>query len=247
MRPHWDKKAESWDGHLPQSELFSHLRDTVMEVAQPAPSDIALDLGAGSGFLTIPLAERVRRAYAVDHSSEMLRGLHEKVVLAAGEVIAVLDDLRRYEPPEALNLVVSNYALHHLSHSSKRQLLRRCYSWMMPGARIVVADMMVPLTLRPGQSGPLLRRVLSIARRGPAGYLRIAKNVARWAAQRGEYPADRQFWMRALSEARFTGVGGLDIGDESGVVWGLKPPPRERGDEGAEHASDADRGTLDRL
>ena len=139
MRPHWDQKADSWDGHLPQSDLFSHLLDTVMQAAQPAPSDIALDLGAGSGFLTIPIAERVRRAYAVDHSAEMLRGLRDKAGASGVEVIAVQKDLRRYEPPEAVNLVVSNYALHHLSHNSKRELMRRCYSWMLPGSRIVVA------------------------------------------------------------------------------------------------------------
>jgi ubiquinone/menaquinone biosynthesis C-methylase UbiE len=204
--------------------LFDELLDTVMEATAPNRDDVALDLGAGTGFLAIPLAERVGRTYAVDHSPAMLRLLAEHVAASGVHVWAAGRDLRRFVPPEPVDIVVSNYALHHLSHSAKADLVAACYDWMEPAGRICIADMMVPLTLRPGQSGPLLRKLRTFAGRGVGGYWRIAKNGARWVSGRGEYPASLPFWRRALGEAGFEDVDGRTVGAESGVVWGRKAP-----------------------
>jgi SAM-dependent methyltransferase len=223
MRPHWDAKADGWDVHLPRTELFAELRETVLGAAAPTPPDVAIDLGSGSGFLTIPIAGRVRRLYAVDHSERMLEHLGDQLGREGLHVLAARGDLRACAPPEPVDIVVSNYALHHLGHGAKVELLQRCRTWMNPGGRIVVGDLMVPLTLRPGQSAPLLGEVRSIAAKGIPGYWRIAKNVVRWAAGRGEYPASLEFWTRALREAGFEDVGGRRVGAESGVVWGVRP------------------------
>jgi cyclopropane fatty-acyl-phospholipid synthase-like methyltransferase len=223
MRPHWDAKADRWDGHLPRTELFAELRETVLSAARPTGHDVAIDLGSGSGFLTIPFARCVRRLYAVDHSERMLSHLGEKLADESLCVHAWRGDLRTFAPPEPVDIVVSNYALHHLRHSAKLELLRRCRTWMNPGGRIVVADLMVPLTMRPGQSDALLRKVRSIAAKGLPGYWRIAKNVVRWATGRGEYPESLEFWTRALGETGFADIGGRCVGTESGVVWGRRP------------------------
>jgi SAM-dependent methyltransferase len=223
MRPHWDAKADGWDGHLPRTELFAELRETVLSAAHPSDRDVAIDLGSGSGFLTIPMAGCVRRLYAVDHSQRMLEHLGDKLADEGLRVVAARGDLRTCTPPEPVDIVVSNYALHHLGHSAKIELLERCRTWMNPGGRIVVADLMVPLTLRPGQSAPLVRKVRSIAAKGLPGYWRIAKNAVRWAAGRGEYPASLEFWTRALCEAGFADVGGRRVGAESGVAWATRP------------------------
>lgn len=224
MRPHWDSKAASWDGHLPRSDLFAELLQTVMDATRPAAADVVLDLGAGSGFLTVPMAAVGADVLAVDHSTAMLALLAERLGEAGLSVRATRSDLRSFAPPQPVDVVVSNYALHHLSHAQKHDLLRRSRDWLRPGGRIAVADLMVPLTLRPGESGPLVRKVLSIARKGVPGYWRIAKNAVRWATGRGEYPASLEFWTSALREAGFDGVDGRRVGQESGVAWGTKAP-----------------------
>lgn len=224
MRPHWDRHAATWDAHLPRSELFAELLDTVLAAARPGPEDVVVDLGAGSGFLAIPMAERARLVYAVDHSREMLRLLDRGVRERGLSLRSAPADLRTFAPGEPVDVIVTNYALHHLSHPAKRELLRRCHAWLRPGGRIAVADMMVPLTLRPGQSGPLVHKVWTIARKGPPGWWRILKNLARWGAGRGEYPASLEFWTAALREAGFQGVQGRRVGNESGVAWGVRAP-----------------------
>jgi SAM-dependent methyltransferase len=222
MRPHWDAKASNWDHQLPRSDLFDELLDTILAVASPTAQDVVVDLGAGTGFVTIPVAEQAARVYAVDHSRRMLEQLSDKLAARRLSVRVALGDLGRVSPPEPIDLVVSNYALHHLSHRRKRELLRRCRDWLKPGGRIVVSDLMVPLTLRPGQSGPLRRKIRSIMAKGPKGYWRIAKNLVRWALGRGEYPAGLDFWMAALREAGFVSVQGRRIGSESGVAWAMR-------------------------
>lgn len=223
VRPHWDAKASKWDHNLPRSALFDSLLETILAAASPDARDVAVDLGAGTGFVTIPLAERVAKVYAVDHSAKMLEQLSEKLADRALTIRAALGDVQDAAPPEPVDLVVSNYTLHHLSHARKQALLRACRDWLKPGGRIVVGDIMVPLTFRPGEAGPLLRKVRSILAKGPKGFWRIIKNLVRWAFGRGEYPASLDFWMKSLREAGYVAVDGRLVGSESGVAWGVQP------------------------
>jgi len=224
MRTHWDRHAATWDGNLPNGALFRELRDVVLEAARPDPSEVAADLGSGSGFLTLPLLERSRRVFAVDSSSVMLTRLREHA-----EPDAKLEIVRAgflgFSPSEPLDVIVSNYALHHLRHAAKRQLLSRSFEQLRPGGRMVVSDIMVPLTLRRGQSAALWSKVRSIARKGIPGYWRIAKNVVRWVLGTGEYPQSVSFWVAAFGEAGFVSIGSTWVGKETGVVWGTKPMP----------------------
>ncbi len=220
MRKHWDRHAAAWETHLPSTDLFSELLDAVMSAVTPASDDVAVDLGAGTGFLALQLAPHVRRVLAVDNSEEMLRRLRAKS--GGGNLEILHQDLRHFRCPQAVDIVVSNYALHHLSHPAKRELLRRCHECMKPGGRIAIADIMVPLTFRPRESRALRHKVRVIARKGLPGYWRIGKNAFRWAIGHGEYPASRAFWENALREAGFTNVGVRQIGGESAVAWGTK-------------------------
>jgi 2-polyprenyl-3-methyl-5-hydroxy-6-metoxy-1,4-benzoquinol methylase len=224
MNSLWDARATGWDQHLPSSDLFTQLLEQVMDASEVSGNDLAVDLGAGSGFITLPLADRTQKVYAVDASQKMLDQLRRKLDGSTTRVELVACDLREFTPPEKVDVVVSNYALHHLRHPAKRALLRRSHDWLRPGGRMVVSDLMVDLTLRPGQSAPLTRRLRSIASKGLPGYWRIGKNGLRWMLGRGEYPAGLDFWQQALAEAGFQEVGGSRVGSESGVVWGVRPP-----------------------
>ena len=222
MRTHWDRHAGTWDAHLPSSDLFAELLEEVLRRAQPEPTSVAADLGAGSGFLTVPLLERTGRVHAVDNSEQMLGRLRVRV----GDDPRLQVDrcsFLEFDPNEPLNLVVSNYALHHLRGRDKDALVARTFAQLVPGGRFVISDIMVPLTLRPGQSGALRSKVWRIAKKGLPGVWRITKNAARWIRGTGEYPVGPQAWMALLEAAGFIEVGHTGIGRETGVVWGTKP------------------------
>ena len=223
MRTHWDRHAGTWDAHLPSSDLFAELLDEVLRRAEPDPTSVAADLGAGSGFLTIPLVEHTRRVHAVDNSEQMLVRLRSRVGDDPRLQINRCSFLQ-FKPDEPLDLVVSNYALHHLRGRDKGVLVAQTFAQLQPGGRFVVSDIMVPLTLRPGQSGALRSKVWRMTKKGPPGLWRITKNAVRWVRGTGEYPIGPDAWMALLKTAGFTGVGHTAVGRETGVVWGTKPP-----------------------
>src|SRR5207248_10833312 len=98
-----------------------------------------VDLGCGSGQVTLPLARQCLHVLAVDLSEaaiELLkaRAEHEGV----GNVHALTQPIETFElAPESVDLVVSNYALHHLRDREKADLVRRSFRWLRPDGRIV--------------------------------------------------------------------------------------------------------------
>ena len=185
-----------------------------------------MDLGAGSGFLTLPLAARVEHVVAVDVAPLMLNRLASRAA-AAGlrNVDTKVDDMTMaYFPPSSLDLVVSNYALHSVPHQDKLVLLRHAFQWLAPGGRIVIADMM----LGHGGSGRdrsiAAAKIRRLAGRGPAGWWRAARNSVQLSLGVGENrPASPSWWVEALQQAEFTRVIQTDVVAEAGVVAGVKP------------------------
>ena len=57
---------------------FEHLLKDMLEIAAPQPADACVDLGAGTGFVTMALAPLTSSVLAVDISSAMAAALAER-------------------------------------------------------------------------------------------------------------------------------------------------------------------------
>ena len=53
--------------------------DEILGVIEFDSGWIAADLGAGSGYFTVPLSQKVKKVYAIDVQREMLRFLEDKI------------------------------------------------------------------------------------------------------------------------------------------------------------------------
>jgi tRNA (cmo5U34)-methyltransferase len=101
-----------------------------------------LDLGSGTGVT----ADRVIRRHpdaaliGIDASADMIdlarRNLPDQTF--------VQQRLEDPLPPGPFDLVVSAFAIHHLSGSDKRVLFRRIATVLRPGGRFVMCDVVVP-------------------------------------------------------------------------------------------------------
>lgn len=226
LRDTWNERVDTWHHHVTNSPAFDKVRDEVLRLAAAGPEDRCLDLGAGTGFLTMPLAERAGHVTAVDISPAMAEELH-RLAREAGhnEVESIAGDLNMLRMPAAsLDIIVSNYALHHVTHPQKRQLVARTLSWLKPGGRLVVADMMFGRSLGADDRKVLSAKAKALAAKGPGGVWRIAKNVTRLGLRLGdEQPAPPDFWRRAFVDAGFTDVGHVQVVQEAGIVWGTAP------------------------
>jgi SAM-dependent methyltransferase len=75
----WDKRVGQWHDHVTSAEAFGKVLDRILVLSQPRRSDVCVDLGAGTGFVTTALAPLVASVLAVDISPAMAEALAERV------------------------------------------------------------------------------------------------------------------------------------------------------------------------
>lgn len=218
----WDRRASTWD-HDGAAGL-GRVVDAVVRAASPRPGLTAVDLGCGSGQVTLRLADAGAHVTAVDVSPEML------LRLRANARREDLDGVETVESPiedfgvdsESVDLVVSNYALHHLRDPDKQDLARSVLGWLRPGGRFVIGDMMFGRGLEPRDRAIIRSKVVALARRGPGGWWRVVKNVARFSFRVQERPVTMQRWRQYLEDAGFSVVWGDEVLAEAAIVVGTK-------------------------
>lgn len=225
---------KDWDRHVihaedvSRSDGFRALRDEILDRAEARPEDRVLDLGSGTGLLTLALADRVERIWALDISPAMCSYLATKASSAgATNVLAgVASAVSLPLVDESVDLVISNYCLHHLDAEGKRRALQEIHRVLTPEGRVVLGDMMFALTLTdPRDRRVVGSKVRSMLRKGPRGLVRLLKNAFRLVIARQERPARPEWWHEALEQAGFSEVAVRTMPHEGGIAAARKPAP----------------------
>ena len=125
---------------------YDELHDAVLNTPPQARDEPieALELGAGTGELTVKLLTRFPAASvtAVDHSAEMLAEAERKLETFGDRARisqgAFPDDFPAGSA--AYDLVISTLAVHHLDDDQKRALFEGVYDALVPGGWFVNGD-----------------------------------------------------------------------------------------------------------
>lgn len=118
-------------------------RGPVIEAVAPRPGDVVVDVGAGLGWLTIPLAERVGRqgtVYAVEPSPDGSAALAEEAARMGWTQIQVENAFAEAMP---LPAAVADAVLWHtvaLVMGNRAAALAETFRVLKPGGRFVVVD-----------------------------------------------------------------------------------------------------------
>ena len=198
----------------------------VIERCQAGPDTVAVDLGCGSGQVTLPLAARCGRVLAIDVNGPAVQMLRDKAQ-AAGitNVETLATPIQGLElDPAGIDLVVTNYTLHHLGDADKRALLADAMGWLRPGGRLVIGDMMFGRGSTSSDRTIIAAKLRTMVVRGPAGWWRILKNVWRFTLRVQEKPLPVAAWERLVTEAGFTAVHTERILEEACVLSAVRPP-----------------------
>ena len=223
--------TKNWDDHVVHAEAvartggFTHLRDAIVEHAQPCAEDVVVDVGAGTGLLALALAPQVKRVWAIDISGAMVEYLRAKAVSGGIENIDAAVSSAASLPlfDATADLVVSNYCFHHLDNEGKDQALGEAYRVLRPGGRLVFGDMMFTVGVSDARDREVVRaKVRAMVAKGPAGVARLAKNALRYASGRWEQPAPAPWWESALRRAGFEDVHVEVLPHEGGLAWAVK-------------------------
>lgn len=214
--------------HVCHSEGFVALRERLLELAALRPHETVLDLGAGTGLLSLAAARQAGRVYALDVSGAMCRHLARKFVALDLRNAHVVHSSAARVPlaSDSVDAVVSNYCFHHLRDDDKAKALKEALRVLRPGGRLVFADMMFRVGIAGRRNRAVIFRfILSMLGHGPAGVVRLLKNAMRVLLGRGERPATVSWWHGALLDAGYVDVFVQELDHEGGVAVARKRSP----------------------
>jgi ubiquinone/menaquinone biosynthesis C-methylase UbiE len=106
------------------------------------PDRRAVDIGAGSGFFTLPLAQQVGgngRVYAVDIQPQMLRQIERQAARAGiRNIVACQATANGFALPEPVDFALVFWMLHEV-HDCAR-LVAAMYAALAPGGRLLFSE-----------------------------------------------------------------------------------------------------------
>lgn len=140
---HWARVYDTLFGWF-----LGRTHDTVVKLAAPMPGDVVLDVGCGTGSLTLAIKAALGATGAVqgiDASPEMIALAQRKVKKAGAE----LDFLTGYAErlpfaDRTFDLVISQLAIHHLPGGLKIRAFEEMRRVLKTNGRCVIIDFEPP-------------------------------------------------------------------------------------------------------
>lgn len=135
----YDALAWLWSGGKERA-----FRDKLVTLASLKTGDSVLDVGCGSGTLTIAAKKRVGKTgpvFGIDASREMITRARMKAKRARAEIAfqnAIAEQLPF--PNEYFDVVLSSLMLHHLPKTARTACLKEIRRVLKPGGRVLIAD-----------------------------------------------------------------------------------------------------------
>jgi ubiquinone/menaquinone biosynthesis C-methylase UbiE len=130
----------------------------VIELAKIKPGDKVLDVGCGTGNLTLTAriyAGASGSVYGIDPSPEMIDVARKKARRSGSETVFDVGLIEKIAFPDAtFDVVISRLVIHHLPDDLKRQGFAEILRVLKPGGFFLLADFNPP-------TNPVLRHVTS--------------------------------------------------------------------------------------
>ena len=137
----FDTEAATWDddpGHEKRQVAVAHAIEAAMDLDTEM---CALDIGGGTGRLSILLADRIGSAVVTDPSAGMVQVARERIEAAglSDRLRAVQADLTTDQLDGSYDVAWSSMALHHVRDVDA--LLRSVAALLVDGGRLAIADL----------------------------------------------------------------------------------------------------------
>lgn len=123
------------------------LRRLTIDNALVRPGDNVLDVGCGTGEVTLLAKTRAKEGwvYGIDPAPEMIEVARKKATRKNLEIdfrVGVIESLPF--PDASIDVVTSSLMMHHLPDDLKVRGLAEVYRVLKPGGRLLIADFMNP-------------------------------------------------------------------------------------------------------
>jgi ubiquinone/menaquinone biosynthesis C-methylase UbiE len=137
----FDAAAATWDDDRGHEERQVAVARAIAEAVALTPQTRAIDVGGGTGRLSILLADRIGSVVVTDPSAGMVQVARERIQAAglSDRLRAVQVDLTKDSLDGSYDVVWSSMALHHVEDLDA--LLRSLAELLVDGGRLAIADL----------------------------------------------------------------------------------------------------------
>lgn len=111
---YWDKEARSYNVKVEKhKERYHKLVEYIIDLTNPKKTDVVMEIGAGTGVVSLLLAPKVKKIIAVDISKEMLRIAKERAKEAGvNNIEFVKGTFHKPNIAEKVDIIVTIDSLH---------------------------------------------------------------------------------------------------------------------------------------
>ena len=158
QRKIYQSEGERYEALVSREDYQGNIPSTFDEIIRVDELDI-IDLGAGTGRLTLILAPRAKSIRAFDVSAEMLRVCRERLIASglSNWGVAVADHRNLPVEDHSVDLVVSGWSVSYLAVWNPEQANQELDKWLLEMRRVLRKDGIIILfeSLGTGNESPI--------------------------------------------------------------------------------------------
>lgn len=153
IRSEMEKIAPSYDAYMKKITLGREhlLRETTVNLAQVKPGESILEIGCGTGTLTLAAKRKAGasgKAFGIDIIPGMIKISQEKAAQANENIQFQIGSIDNIPFPEnQFDVVMCSFMIFHMSENTRRKGIAEIYRVLKPGGRLLVLDLAMPTQL----------------------------------------------------------------------------------------------------
>ena len=131
-----EKVGRTINGVPIEDERWQRVLDDLGKRLSLSPDDELLDIGAGSGVISIPFSKKTKKVTAVDVSETLLSEMHD-----IANITTIYADAREIEfHSGSFDKIIIYFAIQHFTEEETILLMKKVFNWLKPNGILYIGD-----------------------------------------------------------------------------------------------------------